>query len=286
MINTLNETHLHKTLKKIYLLENEGSREEVDSSKEKDFKTDKSVSRSAYIFDIVTKEGNVIEIQTGNVSHLLAKIMYVTSLKKKITVVYPLVTTKYIETFEKKNTQLKKRKNVVKEILSYGTFEASSPNQNSSSEELILKSRRKSPSKKNIYSVLRELTGLTSVLLNKYFTLEILEISLTEERIISAEPVQSSNKRRRFRKNWVKSGKRLESINEKHIFHTKKDWLSLLPRNIPEQFTVTSLYESFKEENLKVTRQDISLLVWIYSRAGLFIQTGKQGNSYVYRKNK
>src|SRR5574344_900022 len=124
MINTLNETSLHKTLKTLYSVQNEGSR------------TEEKVGQ--YICDIVTKEGDVIEIQTGSLGHLLAKTMYLISEKKKVTVVYPLPVTKYIETG---------------------------------------KARRKSPAKKDIYSMFRELTALCPVLLNRYFTLEVLEIT-------------------------------------------------------------------------------------------------------------
>ncbi len=293
MINTLNETHLHKTLKEIYLARNEGSRSEVDICKEKSFASASATSAKKYICDIITKEGNVIEIQTGSLGHLMPKIMFLIALKKKITVVYPLVTVKYIETYEKKKTpsgqkkitSRKVSKLLAEEALSYGEFvnATEQPSVSANTETTVLKSRRKSPSRKDIYSSLKELTALCPVLLNRYFYLEILEVTETEERLLQKEPVQSKNRRRRFRKNWVKQGKRLECISETHLFHGKKSWLKLLPEDLPEQFTVTEIYEAFVKQEIRIHRMDVSLLAWVYSRAGIFEQTGKKGNAFVYR---
>jgi len=196
MINTLNETHLHKTLKTIYSLKNEGSIQEKEVG--------------SYIADIVTKQGNIIEIQTGSLSSLKKKCQYYLSENKKITVVYPLVKEKFIETFDKRNSQLRKRK---------------------------------SPVKKNIYTTFKELTGIYPLLLDPGFTLEVVEVIITEERIDNGELEQSKNKHRRFRKTWNKEGKRLEEIQGITIFHGKKRYLSLLPDNLPEEFTVKEVFQ-------------------------------------------
>ena len=52
MINILNESSLHKTLKSYYSLQNEGSHTEAP--------------QGPYIADIRTKDGSIIEIQTAN----------------------------------------------------------------------------------------------------------------------------------------------------------------------------------------------------------------------------
>lgn len=259
MINTLNETSLHKTLKTIYAMENEGSlTEQTIKTSLKKAKDDcvKYSNSSNYIFDIVTKEGNVIEIQTGNLGHLLAKSMYLIQEKRKIKVVYPLAKTKYIQT----------------ENIDEGTVK-----------------KRKSPSSKTIYSVFRELTSLCPVLLNKYFTLEVIEVTFTEERKSGEELLQSKNNRRRFRKNWNKTGKHLDSIDGKIILHGKKSYISLLPKSIEklnESFTVSDLYNAFVDENIKIKKNEVSLIAWIYSHMGLFEFEGKKGRAYLYKINK
>ena len=58
VINTLNESSLHKTLKTLFSLE-DGSRTEVQEN--------------GYVFDIVNKDGSIVEIQTKKLSALQKK---------------------------------------------------------------------------------------------------------------------------------------------------------------------------------------------------------------------
>lgn len=58
MINTLNETSLHKSLKAIYRIQCNGKSE---------------VKIGAYIADILCPDGGIIEIQTGTLGKLLKK---------------------------------------------------------------------------------------------------------------------------------------------------------------------------------------------------------------------
>lgn len=237
MINTLNETHLHKTLKNIYALQNPQSKteEKIDS----------------YIADIVTEEKNIIEIQTANLAKLLPKIKFFTESKKNITVVYPLITTKYIETLNPKTQK---------------------------------KTKRKSPKKQTIYSLFKELTALHSILLNKYFTLEVLEITMTEERQTTSVAVQSKNKRRRFKKEWIKTGKRLESIDKKYIFKTKQNYLKLLPKGLNETFTVKDVLLKLKENKVSITENETRLMLWVFTHAKIIKLIGKEQRKNLYSK--
>mgnify|MGYP002627664504 CR=1 FL=1 len=193
MINTLNETHLHKTLKRIYANKTEGSVMEQPAE--------------GYIADIIRPDGEIIEIQTGSLSSLLPKITKYLAAKRNVTVVYPLAAKKYIET----------------------------------KKDGCLISRRKSPVSKNIYSIFKELTGLTSVLLDPKFTLIVHESTITEEREQTELCVQSKNNRRRFRKNWLKTGKRLEDTGTEHIFNCTRSYLNLIPKDLPQMFCVKDL---------------------------------------------
>ena len=70
MINTYNETKLHKTLKEIYAMKHDGARTEVTCGK--------------YIADILLEDGGIIEIQTGTLASLAPKIAYFLAEKRKI----------------------------------------------------------------------------------------------------------------------------------------------------------------------------------------------------------
>ncbi len=235
MINTLNESSLHKTLKHYYALQNEGSSTEVPLG--------------PYIADIRTHDGSIIEIQTANLAHLRDKIQYCLNERTRITVVYPLVTTKYIETYSNNGTA---------------------------------DSKRKSPLHKNIYSVFKELTSLYSFLQDSLFTLEVVEITMTETRQATDKPVQSSNKRRRFMKNWVKTGKRLEEIGKAHVFNGIEPYLSMLPSGLPHEFTIKDVQNSFSSQGLKVPEQSVRCMIWIFHKAGLIERCKVVKRAYVY----
>ena len=84
MINTYKESSLHRTLKELYALE-------------KDSKTE--VEADGHIYDILTKDGNVIEIQTQNLGKLLRKIQDALSKNRSCKIVHPLSVSKTIETY-------------------------------------------------------------------------------------------------------------------------------------------------------------------------------------------
>ena len=227
VINIYNESSLHNTLK-IFYAEKYAGKTEVECD--------------GHIYDILCEDGQVIEIQTKNLSKLAGKIKDALDKGHKVRLVYPLVfRTRIILTSE--------------------------------NGELI--SKRLSPKKGCIYDILRELTGLTDILLNKKFTLEVITINMIEHRVRTGEPVQTANKSRRFRKNWIKVNKRLEDILETKQFKTKKDYLSLLPKNLPEEFCA---------KDLKMPKYG-HILLWVLSRIPVIEQISSKGNTKFYKKS-
>ena len=218
-INTYNESSLHNTLKILYAENSHGKTE---------------IELNGYIYDIVTENSDIIEIQTKNLSKLLPKIMATLDSGKKITVVHPLVITKRIVLYSKEGKLL---------------------------------SNRKSPKKNSIYDLFDELTGIYPVLLNKNFTLEVMEISLIEERIKTEEPVNSKNQRRRYKKDWIKSNKRLEEIISTRTFRKKSDYIKLLPKELPEVFCAKDLEKCLRNNNYPQNAyKNAHLISWVLSR--------------------
>lgn len=237
MINTFNETHLHRTLKKIYAAD-ENARCEVKAG--------------PYIADIFIPENRIIEIQTASVSHLLKKAEYFISEKYKVKIVYPMVSKKTIETRNPMTNEIK---------------------------------ITRSPKKDNIYSIFKEFTGIYPVFLKRNFSMDIIDVNIIEERTVSEEPVQSRNKRRRFLKNWIKSGKRLDTINSTITLATRRDYLKLLPFSIREarDFTLTELQQAiFCEKETRTRTKDLKYFLWVYTKMGITELTGKKGKSNLY----
>ena len=188
LINTYNESSLHNTLKIFYAQKIGGETE---------------VELEGHIFDVLGKDGQVVEIQTKGLSKLAGKIKDAIAHGHKIKLVYPLVYRTRIILTDEQGKQI---------------------------------SNRLSPKKGCIYDIFRELTGLTDILLNKKFTLEVLTINMIEHRVRTGEPVQTANKSRRYKRNWIKVNKRLDDILQTQTFHTAKDYISLLPQGLPQEF--------------------------------------------------
>ena len=230
----MNETHLHKTLKTIYALEIPGSRQEIAVGK--------------YIADIITPDGDIIEIQTGSLSHLAPKIKDFTKNGRNVRIVYPLAVQKYIET--------------------------ASPDGKTR--------RRKSPVKKNLYSTFKELTSLCPLLTDRMITLEVIETVITEERKETDEAVQSKNGRRRFRKNWIKTGKRLESAGKKHVFCGKESYKALMPEKTDDTFTFPDFFIGLREIEKNVKEEEARIFLWCLCRMGIVEKGEKKGRLNTY----
>ena len=223
-INTYNESSLHNTLK-IFYAEKFGGKTEVEAE--------------GHIYDILCDDGQVIEIQTKNLSKLAGKIKDAIAHRHKVRLVYPLVyRTRIILT----------------------------------SEDGELISNRLSPKKGCIYDICRELTGMTDILLKKNFTLEVITINMIEHRVRTAEPVQTNNRSRRYKKNWLKANKRLDEILETRQFKTKKDYLALLPKDLPEEFCA---------KDLKMPKY-AHILLWVLSRIPVIKQVSSKGKTKYY----
>lgn len=234
--STLNESKLHKTLKKIY-------------SEIYDGKTE--VELYGYIYDIVTENKNIIEIQTKNLAKLLPKILDTIEKGHNIKIVHPIVIKKSIEMH--------------------------------SSDGTII-SIRKSPKTGAIYDIFWELTGIYSVLLNKYFSLEIVEIDMIEERIMTEKPVQSKNGKRRFKKDWIKSDKRLDKIIDTRHFDEKKDFLDLLPKNLPQEFCAKDIKNKLKESKLSSRiLNNANLIIWVFNKMELIEYTTTKNRFRYYK---
>ena len=223
-INIYNESSLHNTLK-LYYAEKYNGQTEVEAD--------------GHIYDILCEDGQVIEIQTKNLSKLADKIKDALAKGHKVTLVYPLVYRTRIITTDEEGKPV---------------------------------SNRLSPKKGNIYDILRELTGLTEILLKRNFTLEVITINMIEHRVRTPAPVQTTNKTRRYKKNWLKVNKRLDELFETKQFKSKKDYIALLPKELPQEFCA---------KDLKMPRY-AHILLWVLSRIPVIKQTGTKGNTKYY----
>ncbi|MCQ2573794.1 MAG: hypothetical protein MJ182_07850 [Treponema sp.] len=235
MINTYNESSLHKTIKTLYAQEVNGTTE---------------VALNGHIYDIVAGK-QIIEIQTGNLAKLLPKVLDSIEKGYKVKVVFPLVINKWIESTNEANNKV---------------------------------SLRRSPKKQSIYNIFDELTGLYPVLLNKKFKLDVVCINILEKRSIFEEPVQTLNKSRRFKKNWIKTGKELKEIISTQTFSKKEDYLNLIPKDVLPEFCAKSISQSLKKnkELPSSAAQKSHIMIWVLKHMDLLKETQIKNRSHYY----
>lgn len=236
MINTLNESALHKKLKKIYANKYHGKTE---------------IESAGKFFDIVCPDGGIIEIQTQNISKLKEKIVFAISKNIKLKIVFPYASEKKIMLYEKSGTLI---------------------------------SEKKSPATKNIFDVFRELTGVCTLLLHENISVDALDILLAEKRVQTKEPVQSQNRKRRRKKPWLKFDKELLEIKSVKTFETAHDYLSLLPKNLPRQFSLSDLQTIFAAK--KKQTEKIRIYLWVLVRMEIMKKTKNAAGKTVYRVKK
>ena len=236
VFSTLNESNLHNSLKVLYQEIYEGKTE---------------VEQDGHVYDIVTKNGNIIEIQTKNLAKLLPKILDTIEKGHNVKLVHPIPVITRIELKD---------------------------------EEGNIISKRKSPKKCCIYDIFRELTGIYSLMTNPHFSLEVVEIEMTEERLRTTEAVQSKNGRRRFRRNWLKTGKRLDTILNTRHFSKPEDYLALLPP-LPQTFCAKDLKKALSEQKELPARTatNSNLILWVLFHAGLIEFTEIKNKSKYYK---
>lgn len=234
--STLNESNLHNSLKQLYCSIYNGETE---------------VEMDGHVYDILTKNKNVIEIQTKNLSKLLPKTLDCIEKGHNIKIVHPIVITNRILLIDEEGNKI---------------------------------SNRKSPKKGSIYDIFKELTGIYPVLLNPHFSLEIVEIEMTEERIRTKEAVQSKNKKRRFKRNWIKTNKKLEEILNTRRFNSKNDYLALLPKSLPKEFCAKDLYTALKNEKLPASAyNNAHLIIWVLNHMEIIEECFVKDRNHYYK---
>ena len=98
------------------------------------------------------------------------------------------------------------------------------------------------------------------------------------------EKIQSENKKRRFKKDWNKTDKKLIEIRGKRLFSKRQDYLSLLPENLPTEFSVKDVKESLKTEGKgNSILKNVPIMIWVLCKMNLIIFTGKKGNLKLYK---
>jgi hypothetical protein len=207
----------------------------------KQFNGKTEVKIDNYICDIISEDKIIIEIQTGSFSNICAKLFSLTQ-KYKVKLVYPMQFIKHIEKYD-----------------SNGKFIE----------------RRKSPKKMNLYSAFDELMYIYPVLLSENFSLDILFCETCEKRVILKEKTFLS-KKSKFPKAFNKEGKNLENIMGQITLQGKADYLALFPKDLPEIFCTSDLFNHCGKKNSYK-------FMWVMKKLEVVDFVKKEKNKNYYR---
>lgn len=206
------------------------------------------VEHNGYICDVFCQNKNdekplIIEVQSAGLSSLSEKLR---SLLKdsRLMLVYPLATKTRIQTV--------------------------------STESKVVSSRT-SPKKKNIYCIFGEFFKIYDLFEDENFSLCVVPVTQTKIKQLTDEPVQTLQKNRRFKKNYLITDRLLDTISEPIVFKNKIEFLDLLPKEIPEMF-------SSKELKKTEVKGEANKMLWVLLRMGLIKIDHKEKNLIYYTK--
>ena len=134
-------------------------------------------------------------------------------------------------------------------------------------------SRRKSPKRGKVLDIFDELIRIPELVKHKNFSLQVLLISSEESRLVRPKVKWRD-------KGWTPTGKRLLEVHESHLFKTKKDYVNLLPKDLPSPFTTADLVKT-----MKVNKALASKIAFCLRKMGIVKVSGKQGRFTSYKLN-
>jgi hypothetical protein len=193
------------------------------------------------VADILRTSGDIAEIQTQAFGKLKSKLTAFCP-EHRVNVVYPIAIERIIFTLDPKTG----------DVLS----------------------KRKSPKRGKIEDVFEELVYYPDILSVSGVSLEILLVHLEEVRIKDG------------RGSWRRKGvsihdKRLVDVEERRILKKPADILSLLPAELPNEFTSADIAEI-----LGRNRRFGGAVAYVLSHSGLSDAAGKRGRLILYRLKK
>jgi hypothetical protein len=130
---------------------------------------------------------------------------------------------------------------------------------------------RKSPKRGAVEDVFWELVRFPLLLANPNLTLQVLLIREEEVR-------RRTEKRGRWRREWVTEERRLLEVVERRLFETPADLGALLPPGLAPSFTARDLAKALGGR-VKLAQK----MAYCLREAGVIVCVGKQGRANLYR---
>lgn len=189
-------------------------------------------------------DGFICDVETPDKNIIEIQTKHLSALKEKlekllvhqrVTIIHPIPISTLIETYTKEN---------------------------------ILKTQRKSPKHGTIYDLFPELTKIYHLLENENLTITVLFVEILEIRKDDGEG------------SWRRKGisivdKKLIQVKNTQSFCGLHEYLSLIPKNVGDNFTTADLKKTEIGNRANIT-------AWVLYKMNLIERVGKIKNAYLY----
>jgi len=157
------------------------------------------------VVDLVRADGELVEVQTGNLHKIAPKVLALAAAGKKVRVVYPVAAETSIRRLDPKTGELV--------------------------------STRKSPKRGDLYSVFDVLVNAPALIAARNVSVEVLLVRAVDVKVRDG----SGSWRRRGDR---REDRALEEVLSSRVLRTRADWLGLVPRRLPEPWSSSSVGEA------------------------------------------
>lgn len=157
------------------------------------------------IIDLVRADGELVEVQTGHLGQIKAKVLELASMGYRLRVVHPVSATR----------ELRRLEPVTQELLS----------------------TRRSPKRGDVYSLFDELVRAPEFIAVRGVTVEVLMIRSTETKMRDGSGSW-------WRKGDRTIDKELTEVLSSRSFQSEDEWLALIPGELEPPWTSASLGEA------------------------------------------
>lgn len=154
------------------------------------------------VVDLVRSDGELVEVQTGNLCKLAPKVLALAASGRKVRVVHPIAAETTIRRLDPKT------------------------------EELV--STRRSPKRGDLYDLFEELTQAPGLIAARNLSVEVLLVRAIETKIRDGSGSW-------WRKGDRKVDRELVEVISSRVMRTKGQWLALIPKSLPEPWSSVSL---------------------------------------------
>ncbi|HOX17587.1 MAG TPA: hypothetical protein PKW82_03950 [Spirochaetales bacterium] len=190
------------------------------------------------VVDLVRADGELVEVQTRSLGALLPKLRAFSAAGRRVRVVHPIILGSTLAHLDP--------------------------------ESGVEISRRKSPKKGDLYSVFDELVRASELIALGGVALELVSVRVVETRVRDGSG------------SWRRKGDRvadrfLECIEERRVFCSRADWLSLIPAELAPPWDSGTLGEA-----LGIKPERARKMLYVFARAGFLSEAGKAGRRKLY----